>query len=80
MYSMTPNFFGYFIGYEYQKYAEFYADFKFVKIITNKCTSKKLFAKNICNLVVWKRKNSNFAPFFACNFFISEFFAFFSRF
>jgi hypothetical protein len=33
MYSMTPKFFIYFLTYEYLKNAEFYADFKSVKII-----------------------------------------------
>jgi hypothetical protein len=33
MYSMTLTFFIYFFAYEYQKYAEFYADFKSVEII-----------------------------------------------
>jgi hypothetical protein len=32
MYSMTPNFFISFLTYEYQKNAEFYADFKSVEI------------------------------------------------
>ena len=38
MYSMTPNFFFYFLIYEYLKNPEFYADFKSVEIIWKKCT------------------------------------------
>ncbi len=38
-------------AYEYQKYTEFYADFKSVEIIGKQCTQKKLFAKNFGKLV-----------------------------
>ncbi len=52
MYPMTPKnlFFEY--EYEYQIYVEFYADFKSVEIIGEKCTKKKIFAKKVCKLVV----------------------------
>ncbi len=43
---MTPKIFYFFFANEYQKYAEYYADFKSVEIIGKKCTKKKLFAKN----------------------------------
>ncbi len=52
MYSMTPKFFYYFLTYEYQKNAEFYADYKSVEKIWKKCICKKLFAKNLYKLVV----------------------------
>ncbi len=42
----------FFFVYVYQKYSEFYADFKSVEIIGKKCTQKKLFAKNFYKLVV----------------------------
>jgi hypothetical protein len=64
MYSMIPKCFIYVFAYEYQKYAEFYADFKSMEIIGKKCTQKKLFAKNFGKLVVTKRANSNSAHFF----------------
>ncbi len=34
-----------FFAYEYQKYAEFYADYKSDEIIRKKCTHEKLFAQ-----------------------------------
>ena len=49
---MTPKFCNYFFAYEYQNYAEFYADFISVEIIGKMCTQKKLFAYNFCKLVV----------------------------
>jgi hypothetical protein len=52
MSSMTPKFFISFFAYESKKYTEFYADFKSVGIIGEKCTQKKLFAKNFFKLVV----------------------------
>ncbi len=52
MYSMTPNFFSLFLAYEYSKYAELYADFKYVETIGKKSTQKKLFDKYFCKLVV----------------------------
>ncbi len=41
-----------FFTYEYQKYSEFYVDFKSKDIIAKKCTQKELFAKNVYKLVV----------------------------
>jgi hypothetical protein len=41
MYSMTPKKFVSFFAYEYQKYAEFYADFKSVEIIEKSAPHKK---------------------------------------
>jgi hypothetical protein len=52
MYSMTPKLFGVFFGSDYPKYAEFHAEFKSVERILKKRTQKKLFAKNLCKLVV----------------------------
>jgi hypothetical protein len=49
MYSMTPKIFYFFFTYEYQKYSEFYADFKSMYIIGRKCTQKKLFAKTFAS-------------------------------
>ncbi len=49
MYSMTQIVF---FAYEYPKYAEFYADFKSVKIIGKNSNQKKLFGKNFCKLFV----------------------------
>ncbi len=37
-----------------------------------------ILAQNYCKLVVYKRTNTNFAHFFAYNFFVSKFFAFYS--
>jgi hypothetical protein len=43
----------FFLPYDYQKYAEFYADFKSVEIhMGKKCLNKKLSSKDICKLVV----------------------------
>jgi hypothetical protein len=47
-----PKFFISFLTYEYQKNAEFYADFKSVETIWKKCTYKKLFAKYFYKIVV----------------------------
>jgi hypothetical protein len=47
MYSMTPQKIYFFFTCEYQKYSEFYADFKSVDVIGKKCTQKKLFAKKL---------------------------------
>ncbi len=52
LYSITPNFFKFFLAYEYSKYAEFYADFKSLEIIGKKSTQKTFFAKYFCKLVV----------------------------
>ncbi len=52
MYSMTLNFFPSFLTYKYQKYAEFFADFKSMEKFGKKCTQKKLIAKYFCKLVV----------------------------
>jgi hypothetical protein len=76
----TPKIFKSFFEYEYPKYAEFHADFKSVEMIEKECTQKKLFAKSFCKLVVPKMKIPNFAPFFACNFFVSEFLHFSQQF
>jgi hypothetical protein len=46
---MTPKNVLLFV-YWCQKYAEFYADSKSVKIIGKKGTQKNLFAKNLCKL------------------------------
>ncbi len=46
MYSMTPNFFCSFVAYEYSKFAEFYADFKSVKIIEKKNPPRKGYLPN----------------------------------
>ncbi len=49
---MTLKNLYFFFAYEYQKYAEFYADFKSVEIIEKSTSQKKLFATIFCNLVV----------------------------
>jgi hypothetical protein len=51
-----------------------HTDFKSVELIGNKCTNNKLFAKNFYKLVIQKRTDYNFAPFF----FSYSFFVFFS--
>ncbi len=45
------------------------------KVYTEKAIFKKLLP---VSTLVWKRTGSNFAPFFAFNFFVSKFFTFFS--
>ncbi len=47
----TQNLFIYCFAHEYWKYAEL--DFKSVEIIGIKWAQKKLFAKNICKLIVY---------------------------
>ena len=54
-----------FCANEYQKCAEFYADFKSVEINGKMCTQKMLFAKNVYMLVVQKRTQTPILhPFF----------------
>jgi hypothetical protein len=48
----------YFFAYEKTKNEKFYADFKSVELIGNKCTCKKLLAKNFSKLVIEKGTNS----------------------
>jgi hypothetical protein len=52
MYSMTTNFFLFFLTYEYSKYAEFYTDFKSVEIIGKKSTQKKSLPNTFYKLVL----------------------------
>ncbi len=58
--------------------AEFYADFKSVKIIRKKYTQKKLFPKKILQVSSIEEERLQFAPFFAYIFFLSKFFPFLS--
>jgi hypothetical protein len=47
MYSMTPKSVSSFLGYEYSKYAEFYADFKSVEIFGKKIHPEKVLCQTL---------------------------------
>ena len=47
---MTQNFFIHFLTYEYEKYAEFYADFRSVEIIRKKMHPQKVICQKLLQI------------------------------